>query len=1170
MDRSSEDQLAEKRPRRCVQSKLSFGVSHRGKGSGNAVGPTLVVAVEDGTSNSEWSDSEGKRKRYKKSKPVDRPPEKYSDNSKREEVSRGCRKKVSYSCLKNRQSGDETPTKITKPKKLRSNGSSSMKMSSNEKLNDLKDHNEKNLKTFQPFCDLWSEAKKAAEENFRLSAGKETHPFFSICHATKRSLEAKLVEKADFKSHLSVDGDYCTSLPPVHIFDNRKDAIAAPDWTNWKFVETSPARLNGYCNTEFFKSAFECSAQPLKLEAACGKDIYTNTIRHDESENLAFGAAQMTELSGGHTSNQQPHVSCGCSCQSASSAVGMDQDGMHKRRLLSFDDCIDSISESNLWVDKYRPRTSPEVCGNAESVKLLSEWLKSWHERGMQSFQNDSSVKHSTSDCSEESSCDTELDLDEIIDEDTLKNVLLITGPVGSGKSAAIYACAREQGFKVIEVNASNFRSGAYMRQTFAEAVDSLGLTHWLAEDEKLQKCKHVMEQQPVPDAPENEFEVHSMEKAPKICSQTTATEKISDGRIAKRTLFLFEEVDIVFDEDRGFISTILKLAETTKRPMILTSNNKKPDLPKLLDRMVLHFKAPSGRELLNHMSMVCAFENVRIPCCLLEHIIKAFLGDIRRIMMLLQFWCQGMQERTDSATQSVKRLIPFDISAAHFAIPKVIPWDFGCELSEKLEEEISKTASALEENSWFTEAIKINSMVHPSEKTNTPMKSRRKGRLRKNSLINCTELSDQIENLKDEVYDSDSLSTGGLRTAKRKPGIVLSSQSDDGLSSDEFKPLDVSILPEGYDLQAIPTFSSQTGETCENLQIDSMNTFRAESSILDLFSSSECTVPSCLLEYPIMFSESSLISEPETITTLVPKSISDNGNMSFFDLSTSADFMLQMDANDLDNAPQSSKNLKCHVGAAVIDMESIQSNMNIVDLQHDAEDHNPRDNISYSQEVASVSETWRKWKNVGKNSKLLSTSCKDVSVITNFTSKLADLVSETDIMFRSSNPIIHHNFMSTSISSGDADCFSWHEELLEMGSIYAEHGLCFYTMQCAAAGSSLGRSISADVVQEMLAASTNSGSLGKLLTQESKTDQSSCFRDSDIRAPQSCMLAGRENEAELYSAILPIVPARLSMVLRGAALHEYLSFMGQISSSDQSRLAEISTENPKRSSRLN
>lgn len=52
--------------------------------------------------------------------------------------------------------------------------------------------------------------------------------------------------------------------------------------------------------------------------------------------------------------------------------------------------------------------------------------------------------------------------------------------------------------------------------------------------------------------------------------------EEIADNHQGKmKTLILFEDVDTALCEDRGFVSTIQQLAETAKRPMILTSNSK-------------------------------------------------------------------------------------------------------------------------------------------------------------------------------------------------------------------------------------------------------------------------------------------------------------------------------------------------------------------------------------------------------------------------------------------------------------------------------------------------------------------------------------------------------------------------------------------------------------------
>lgn len=101
------------------------------------------------------------------------------------------------------------------------------------------------------------------------------------------------------------------------------------------------------------------------------------------------------------------------------------------------------------------------------------------------------------------------------------------------------------------------------------------------------------------------------------------------------KTLILFEDVDATLSEDHGFLSTIQQLAQTAKRPMILTSNSKRgfgfffrvsesfffffffclihlnnfsecnPVLPNNLDRLEVLFKMPSLEELISLGRMV-------------------------------------------------------------------------------------------------------------------------------------------------------------------------------------------------------------------------------------------------------------------------------------------------------------------------------------------------------------------------------------------------------------------------------------------------------------------------------------------------------------------------------------------------------------------------------------
>eukprot|EP00474_Spongospora_subterranea_P006055 CRZ06513.1 hypothetical protein [Spongospora subterranea] len=76
-----------------------------------------------------------------------------------------------------------------------------------------------------------------------------------------------------------------------------------------------------------------------------------------------------------------------------------------------------------MWVDKYKPTTSSQLCANATLITKLSRFLKDWPNT------------------------------------DAGKHAVLLSGPPGIGKSSAAGICAKEAGYTVIEMNASTTRS---------------------------------------------------------------------------------------------------------------------------------------------------------------------------------------------------------------------------------------------------------------------------------------------------------------------------------------------------------------------------------------------------------------------------------------------------------------------------------------------------------------------------------------------------------------------------------------------------------------------------------------------------------------------------------------------------------------------------------------
>lgn len=72
-----------------------------------------------------------------------------------------------------------------------------------------------------------------------------------------------------------------------------------------------------------------------------------------------------------------------------------------------------------------------QICGNNESVKFLSEWLRLWYEKGSRnskcSTDNDNWIMQGV----DLNYSPTDSDSESTDEETSLKNVLLVTGPVG-------------------------------------------------------------------------------------------------------------------------------------------------------------------------------------------------------------------------------------------------------------------------------------------------------------------------------------------------------------------------------------------------------------------------------------------------------------------------------------------------------------------------------------------------------------------------------------------------------------------------------------------------------------------------------------------------------------------------------------------------------------------
>ncbi|KAM9118988.1 ATPase family AAA domain-containing protein 5 [Pangshura tecta] len=353
--------------------------------------------------------------------------------------------------------------------------------------------------------------------------------------------------------------------------------------------------------------------------------------------------------------------------------------------------------EDVLWTEKYQPQDSSELIGNSTGIKKLHSWLKEWKKRADWEEKRNQKSEKDERESQQDSmdSMDFKDDKSESEEENTLCNTVLITGPSGVGKTAAVYACAQELGFKIFEVNASCQRSGRQILSQLKEAtqshqVDKQGVNAHkpcffnscssTKSPKKINSPRKAISPRKPPLSPKgtglkqslppktlaNYFRISSKPESneeiiksqtknkantqnsskEKVDIQTKSTNKEEGGEEANKknatSLILFEEVDIIFDEDAGFLSAIKTFMATAKRPVILTTND--PTFSLMFDGYFeeINFKTPSLGNVASYLQVLCLAENLRTDLKDFATLLTTNNCDIRQSVLYLQFWVRS------------------------------------------------------------------------------------------------------------------------------------------------------------------------------------------------------------------------------------------------------------------------------------------------------------------------------------------------------------------------------------------------------------------------------------------------------------------------------------------------------------------------------------------------
>ena len=364
------------------------------------------------------------------------------------------------------------------------------------------------------------------------------------------------------------------------------------------------------------------------------------------------------------------------------------------------------LRETEPWIQKYAPSSAEEVLQSGPEARALRDWLKTLSVKAVdkghlngaktQSLRKDDDnkirkkkrkkrddiddfivssdeedsmmehVEHSEDDTVHSAHSNTSRSIFRVGDlasniSAKLTNAVLLSGPHGCGKTATVYAVAKELGFEVFELNSGSRRGG----KELLEKVGDMAENHLyqskqedpsnLSADEETARHRSALRKDLDTGrqgtmtsffGPKSSLSANSSKGVKANAKRKSASMHQSPQSKGpskqKQSLILLEEADVLFEEDKQFWSTLATLAVSSKRPIIMTCNDENLVPPDALNlHAILRCAPPSLEMVTEYLLLMATNEGHLISRSAVSNLFLSRGQDLRATIQQLDFWCQ-------------------------------------------------------------------------------------------------------------------------------------------------------------------------------------------------------------------------------------------------------------------------------------------------------------------------------------------------------------------------------------------------------------------------------------------------------------------------------------------------------------------------------------------------